>query len=152
MPVNAFNVGRDVTLQLIGFDGTIANFALYTSFDAKQDTHQVKIMGMDGIVRFLELPAGWSGSMAFDRQDRSIDNYFANMESSYYSGLNVQAATITETITEVDGSTSQRLRVQVGRCWHMEGRRQGRHEAELVGVAPAQGPVILTAQKAAHEQ
>jgi hypothetical protein len=107
MPVNNFNVGRDVTLQIVGYDGTIQNFSLITSFDGKQETHQIKIMGMDGTVRFLELPAGWTGSFAIDRQNRLLDQYFANLESGYYAGLNVQAATITETISEVDGSTSQ---------------------------------------------
>jgi len=107
MPVNNFNVGRDVTLQIVGYDGTIQNFTLQTSFDGKQETHQIKVLGMDGTVRFLELPAGWTGSMAFDRQDSSLDVYFANLESGYYSGVNAQAATITETIAEVDGSTTQ---------------------------------------------
>lgn len=107
MPVNNFNVGRDMTLQIVGYDGTIQNFTLQTSFDTKQETHSIKIMGMDGTVRFLELPAGWSGSFGFDRQSDNLDNYFSQLESAYYSGLNVQAATLTETIVEVDGSTSQ---------------------------------------------
>lgn len=107
MPVNNFNVGRDFTLQIVGYDGTIQNFNLQVSFDSKQETHSIKIMGMDGTVRFLELPAGWSGSMTYDRQDRLLDDYFANLESGYYSGLNIQAATITETINEVSGATSQ---------------------------------------------
>lgn len=107
MPVNNFNVGRDMTLQIVGYDGTIQNFTLQTSFDSKQETHSIKITGMDGTVRFLELPAGWNGSFGYDRQNRQLDDYFANQETEYYSGLNVQAATITETISEVDGSTSQ---------------------------------------------
>jgi hypothetical protein len=107
MPVNNFNVGRDVTLQIVGFDGTIKSFALYTSFTAKQDTHSVKIIGMDGTVRFMENPAGWSGTMQFDRQDASIDQYFSDLETAYYGGTNIQAATITETISEVSGSITQ---------------------------------------------
>lgn len=107
MPVNNFNVGRDMTLQIVGYDGTIQNFSLQTTFASKQETHQIKIMGMDGTVRFLELPAGWSGSAGYDRQNDNLDAYFATLETNYYTGLNVQAATLTETITEVDGSTSQ---------------------------------------------
>lgn len=107
MPVNNFNVGRDLSLQIVGYDGIIHNFPLVTGFDAKQETHSIKIMGMDGTVRFLELPAGWTGSFGTDRQDSSLDDYFANLEAGYYQGLNVQAATITETISEVDGSVKQ---------------------------------------------
>jgi len=107
MPVNNFNVGRDMTLQIVGYDGTIQNFTLQTEFGARQDTHQIKIMGMDGTVRFLELPAGWTGTLGTDRQDSILDDYFAALESNYYSGLNIQAATLTETISEVDGSVSQ---------------------------------------------
>jgi hypothetical protein len=107
LPVNSFNVGRDLTLQIVGFDGSIEEFSLQTAYDSKQETHNIKIMGMDGTVRFLDLPAGWKGTCTYNRQDSVLDRYFARMESTYYSGINVQAATITETITEVDGSLSQ---------------------------------------------
>lgn len=107
MPVNNFNVGRDLTLQIVGYDGTIQNFSLQTSFDEKQETHSIKIMGMDGTVRFLELPAGWSGGFGFDRATSNLDDYFCNLEAGYYQGLNVQAATITKTVVETDGSTKQ---------------------------------------------
>lgn len=107
MPVNNFNVGRDFTIQITNYDGINKNFTLMTAFSKKQETHSIKIMGMDGTVRFLELPAGWNGSFSVDRQNRDLDDYFAKLETDYYSGLNVQAITITETIQEVDGSTSQ---------------------------------------------
>src|SRR5579859_6641768 len=105
--MNSFSVGRDLTLNIIGYNGTIQSFPLLLAFDAKTATRQVAIKGMDGIVRYLELPDGWSGSFSIDRQDSSIDDYFAALESDYYSGLNIQASSITETIQEPDGSVSQ---------------------------------------------
>lgn len=107
MPMNNFNTGRDITLNIIGFDGTIKNFALQTDFDAKQMTNKISIKGLDGVVRFLEIPDGWDGGFSFERQDALIDQYFNDLENAYYGGQNVQAATITETIQEVNGGISQ---------------------------------------------
>lgn len=107
MPMNGFNVGRDVTLQIFGSNGTIQQWATLTGFDKKQETVHVQSKGMDGVIRHLELPSGWSGSIMLDRSNSNVDDYFAQLESNYYSGLNVPAAQITETITEVTGATTQ---------------------------------------------
>lgn len=107
MAMNGFNTGRDLTLSIVGYDGVIHSFPLQTGWEAKQNTNNVKIKGLDGIVRFLDIPDGWSGTLSVDRQDSTIDEYFADLESSYYGGTNIPAATITETISNPDGSTSQ---------------------------------------------
>lgn len=107
MPMNGFNVGRDISVQIVGYDGTIKSFALLTGFDSKQNTNKVSIKAMDGIVRFLEIPDGWDGTFEYERQDDTIDSYFANLEAGYYGGQNIQSATITETITQPDGSNVQ---------------------------------------------
>lgn len=107
MPMNGFNVGRDVSLDVIGRNGQIASFNLITAFDAKQLTDKVSIRGIDGVVRFLELPGGWDGSFAIARADRVLDDFIADLEDAYYSGANVKASFITETITEPNGSISQ---------------------------------------------
>ena len=107
MPMNGFNVGRDITLNIVGWDGAIMDFSLLTSFDRKQATHHVQVKGIDGIVRHLEIPDGWSGSLDYERQDSKIDTYFAGLEQAYYDGVNIKGATITETIVDSDGSVSQ---------------------------------------------
>jgi hypothetical protein len=107
MPMNNFNTGRDLTLNIIGYDGQIHSFPLQTGFDAKQLTNKVSIKGLDGIIRYLEIPDGWDGSLTLDRQDSSVDQYFAGLESAYYGGQNIPPSTITETIINPDGSISQ---------------------------------------------
>jgi hypothetical protein len=107
MAMNNFNTGRDLTLNIVGYQGTIVSFPLLTGFDAKQSTNNIKIKGMDGVVRFLDIPDGWSGTLSFERQDATWDTYFSSLESDYYSGVNIQAASITETMQNPDGSTSQ---------------------------------------------
>lgn len=107
MAMNNFNTGRDLSLNIIGYDGAIHSFPLQTGFDAKQATNNVKIKGLDGVVRFLDIPDGWSGTLSVERQDSTIDDYFVGLEAAYYGGQNIQASYITETISNPDGSTSQ---------------------------------------------
>lgn len=106
MPVNNFSVGKDVSLDIIGPNGPI-RFNLITNFDAKQDTSEVKVKGLDGITRPVVFYDGWSGTFSLERQDSSMDDYFAQLEAQYYAGVNQVSLTIMETITEVSGAVSQ---------------------------------------------
>lgn len=126
MPMNGFTVGRDISLQIFGQNGNVvANFALNTSFDAKQKTVKIQSKGIDGVIRHLELPDGWSGSLTFDRRDSNIDDYFAQLESNYYAGVNIGAAQITQTITEVNGGTTQYRYTGVMLCLEEAGKYAG---------------------------
>jgi|ERR1700729_7620 len=107
MPFNNFSVGKDVTINLVGYDGTIQSFPLQLSFDAKQETKDISIHAMNGTPYFLDLPAGWTGSFSYDRQGPLIDAYFARLEAAYYNGTPIQACSITETIQEPSGAISQ---------------------------------------------
>ncbi len=112
MTLNAFSAGRDVSLDIIGPTGPI-RFNLITAFRSKPDTVDQKIKGIDGITRHARFPDGWTGSFDISRQDSVIDDLFAQLESNYYSGLNEQPMTLTETITERNGSVSQYRYVQM---------------------------------------
>ncbi|GGH14864.1 hypothetical protein GCM10007036_14450 [Alsobacter metallidurans] len=108
MPVNGFSVGRDIALDI--FDAnTRATIAIntITDFDRKQRTQRVEVKALNGVVSFLELPQGWEGSIGLERSDRVLDDFIAALEGAYYSGGNVKTASITETITEPDGTVSQ---------------------------------------------
>lgn len=112
MPMNGFTVGRDVSIDLFGNLGSVVRFNLITQFESKQNTTRITIKGLDGKNRYLELPEGWEGSFAVTRGNRVVDDYFAQIEDTYYDGGDIQAASITETIQEPGGGISQ---------WRFEG-------------------------------
>lgn len=106
MPQNAFSVGRDISLDVITQNGPLS-FGLITKFTSKQDVVDKKIKGLDGITRHVRFFDGWSGGFEITRQGSELDDFFANAEADYYAGVTEQGSTITETISEVDGSISQ---------------------------------------------
>ena len=112
MALNGYSIGRDIALDIIGPSGPL-RFNQIISFMSKPDTTDQKIKGLDGITRHLRFPDGWSGSFEIERQDSTVDDYFTQIEANYYAGLNEVPVTITETVTEVNGSVSQYRYVQV---------------------------------------
>jgi len=108
MPQNGFSVGRDVSLSISGPSGAI-NLSLITGFEAKPDIIDKKVKGLDGVTRHVRFPDGWAGGFDVERQDSTLDDYWAQLEANYYAGINELPVTIMETITEVSGAVSQYL-------------------------------------------
>lgn len=106
MPQNGFSVGRDLSLDFVTASGPMS-IGLITKFTRKQDTTEKKVKGIDGVTRHVRFFDGWSGSIEITRQDATLDNYFTQLEADYYTGVSEQACTITETISETNGSISQ---------------------------------------------
>lgn len=106
MPFNNFNIGTDVTLQVVTQQGVLLS-SLLTNFKSKQRTTDKTIKGLDGIMRPLLLPDGWEGNFEYERGSSALDDFIAELEASYYSGSAITGATILETITETNGLTSQ---------------------------------------------
>lgn len=106
MPQNGFSIGRDMALDVITSAGPL-RLGLPTNFVARQETTEQRVKGMDGINRPLRFFEGWSGSFDLERLGPELDKYFVQLEASYYAGFNEGPATITETITEPDGTVSQ---------------------------------------------
>jgi hypothetical protein len=106
MPVNGFSVGRDVVLDIVGPSGVLV-FNLITGFNSRPDLNEQKVKGLDGLVRPVIFHDGWSGSFDIERQDSQLDDYWAQLEANYFAGINSGSITITETITEVAGNTTQ---------------------------------------------
>ncbi len=104
--MNSFTVGRDVVLNIATSYGPL-HLLLTTSFQSKQDIQEKKIKGLDGVTRHVRFFDGWSGTFEVERQNSNVDDYFAQLEADYYSGLPEQPALITETITERNGATTQ---------------------------------------------
>ena len=106
MPQNGISIGRDIALNVVTSKGPIS-LGIVTGFKSKQDTTESRVKGIDGISRHLRFFDGWSGSFDVERTGATVDNYFTQLEADYYAGLNEGPVTITETITEPDGSLSQ---------------------------------------------
>lgn len=106
MPVNSFSVGRDVALTIVTASGPL-NLNLITGFQSSPEMAEVKVKGLDGVTRHVRFHDGWRGGFDVERADSKVDDYFAQIEANYYAGINEQPATLTETITEVNGAVSQ---------------------------------------------
>jgi len=106
MPVNDFSVGKDVSLTIVTSYGTTV-FSGLTNFTADPMTTDLKSKGIDGTPRFGFIPDGWKGSFTLDRLDPSVDNYWAQVEADYFAGKNIKAGSISEIITEADGSITE---------------------------------------------
>jgi len=106
MPANGLSTGIDSKLSFVDING-VQRFLIIESINAKEDATTGKVIAMDGTVRHPKFHEGWSGSFMLQRSDNSMDNYIALQEASYYQGADQVPMTITQTITEVDGSISQ---------------------------------------------
>lgn len=106
MPLNGFSVGRDVSIDIVGPSGPV-RFNLVTKFTSKQQSKTEMVKGLDGVSRPVRFFDGWEGGFDLERQDSTVDDYFAQLEANYYAGLNEAAVSITETITEVSGAVTQ---------------------------------------------
>src|SRR5690348_7427813 len=106
MPLNDFSVGRDVTISIDTSTGPVV-LSLITGFESHQQVVKKRVKGLDGINRPVTFPDGWTGKIDVEREDATLDKYFAQQEANYYAGQDNPTITITETITEVDGSVSQ---------------------------------------------
>lgn len=106
MPLDGLTSGIDHKIVITDING-VENFAIIENFTAKEDAPVDKIVAMDGTVRHPKFHQGWSGSFTIERNSAFQDSYFAAQESSYYLGLDQIPVTITETITENDGTVSQ---------------------------------------------
>lgn len=67
----------------------------------------MRVKRLDGITDHVRFFDGWSGSFDIERQDATLDNYFAQLEANYYAGINESPAQIYETIQEANGAVSQ---------------------------------------------
>lgn len=124
MPFNQFNIGRDFVLDLTTQLG-VQSFLIATEFSSKARYKSIESHALDGTVRFAELPSGWEGHLAFDRGSAALDAFFAILEASYYGGVPILSATITETVNEVDGSITQWLYTGVVLQYDNAGDKKG---------------------------
>ena len=109
MPLNGFSVGHDLAIDIISplTGQLITNWPLITGFSAEPATKQITSEPLNSYPLYSELPTGWKGTIDFDRTSGVIDNFFAHLEAAYYAGQNTLTGSITQTITEQNGTVSQ---------------------------------------------
>jgi hypothetical protein len=112
MPANGLSTGIDVKMSFNDIDG-VQQFAILKNFQAKEDSTVDQRTYIDGKTRHPKFHKGWSGSFTTDRTNNVIDRYFALQEASYYAGRDQLPMTITQTITETDGSVTQYQFIEV---------------------------------------
>jgi len=93
MPIQGYSVGRDYTLVIQTSTGALQPNKI-TAFKSKQDVTDVRVKRLDGITDHVRFFDGWSGSFDIERQDATLDNYFAQLEANYYAGINESPAQI----------------------------------------------------------
>lgn len=107
MPANNFSIGKDVSLSLVTTTGILTLPVTTTDFEAKPSYNKIRVQCLDGINRGANTPQGWDGTIGLDRSSSVVDDFFAQQEAGYYAGLNTLTGSITETITEANGSVTQ---------------------------------------------
>lgn len=130
MPFNNFSIGKDVVLDVITPTGPLQLPVTTTGFEAKPQYNTIKSIALDGVNRETLVPTGWEGTITLDRQNAAIDSFFAQYEAAYYAGQNLKTGTITETITEADGSVSQFLYTGVMLKFDESGNKTGDNKIE----------------------
>jgi hypothetical protein len=106
MPVAGFTIGRDVSITINMPQGPVT-FSNLTGFTRQQISTGIESKGLDGTDRFGEIPSGWQGTVEIDRANNNLDRAFSFLEELYYAGQNIPSSTISETATEVNGTTTQ---------------------------------------------
>jgi hypothetical protein len=104
--VGSFNVGRDISLDIIDPVLGPLRFKIRTDFTADPEYADLKSVAMDGVNRYEYLPIGHKLSMSLDRKDSTADAYFAGREAQYFNGQTLSKVTITESIKNTDGTLS----------------------------------------------
>ncbi|MDE4918550.1 hypothetical protein ACUXAV_000649 [Cupriavidus metallidurans] len=107
MSIGPFNTGRDVVLDVTLPTGPLRLPSTTTGWEAKPKYKQIESIAINGENNHANIPIGWTGTIELDRTDNVVSDAFATIEANYYAGINIGYATITETISESNGSVTQ---------------------------------------------
>jgi hypothetical protein len=135
MPFNSFSIGKDVTIDVMTPSGLLQLPVTVTQFNMDPIYKDINCATLGGEVLESALPAGWRGSIMLDRQDGTVDDFFAQYEAGYYAGQNIQWSQITETISEADGSISQYRYTKCSLKFEKAGDKKGDDKiSQTIGV------------------
>lgn len=105
----SFNVGRDLTLQVVVNGQSFNNLGLLTDANRKvlSHMHEVIPVNNDGIPVRRTTYSGYDFEFHFTRQSGLVDSLVRELQRNYYSGGNPPKITMTETIRNPDQSVNQ---------------------------------------------
>lgn len=104
--LDGLTAGQSNKIVFTSADG-IEKFTILESFTAKEDAPISKEIAMDGTTRHPQFHQGWSGTAIFERGDHFLDDYIAAKERNYYLSGDQIDLTITQSISELDGTVTQ---------------------------------------------
>jgi hypothetical protein len=105
MPINAFSIGRDCQLVVMG-PLVRVDLTYVTGFESRQLTQSIRLDRLDGVPMGAELPKGWEGSFEVERGTSAVDDFVAAAEQAFFTQGTLAAGTVYQYVAEVDGSTS----------------------------------------------
>lgn len=106
MALDGLTAGQDITLTFTDANGDI-KIVLIENFTWKYDTNIPKKVTMDGVTRHPKFWQGCSGSFTLFRTNATLEVYFSQGEGAYLLGGDQIPVTITQTITNADGTQNQ---------------------------------------------
>jgi len=106
MPTADFNIGKDVSLDIIDPVSGPLRFGIRTRFEATPQYDEISSKALDGNLRTASVPNGHRLVFGLDRADRRLDDYFSQKEENYFNGVVDPLVSVTVTIRELDGSVS----------------------------------------------
>ena len=115
-----FTVGRDgsIVISVAGFGNVTP--PLGTMFRGTPKYAKKRSIPLNSPPIEYELPDGWEWEIGLDRSNRQIDDLASAIESNYWNGGTIGQCTLTQYVSENDGSTSTysyaagSLRVETG--------------------------------------
>jgi hypothetical protein len=106
MSLDGLTAGIDNKLTFTDANGNL-QVTTIENFKWKYDTSIPKKVQMDGTTRHPKFWQGVSGDFTVFRTNPILEQYFSQAEGAYYLGGDQIPVTITQTITNADGTQNQ---------------------------------------------
>lgn len=92
------NVGRDITLSIIGPDSVVIVVDNVMSFDYRQITADITHMRMNGSTLVADLPKLWEGTVEFQRRDATVETAIRAIQDQWLGNQDYILGTLAITV------------------------------------------------------
>lgn len=108
MANDQFNIGKDISLSLVGPTGPLRQMGLLLEFAPRPEIETLKSspINMNGIPQHRNVYGGWGGTFLYDRNSGDIDDLHNLLESSFFAGNPDTFFQITSVIKNPNGSVN----------------------------------------------